>query len=1392
MPFMALFRRNPRSNGYGPLSINSSADDDYTHDDSLILNGALSDDSNPNHVTNGFTSGAGVDSRSRCPGRCGCCKNITCTPRSILDFLLTNVAISMITIIVGVAVPLALGCWALFLLKPSMVIDKSMNSFTIPNHQATKRADALSVAISHMNTGLNLRGKRSTDNIMGKELFLDQNKPPTSARHELSDILNTLAINNSQSAMKSVLNNIPFSSTTDERSNPVKSKPNRNFNHTVNKFVEKPDRKNSILRASKLKSALPNQPEDGDISNAKGQSPEVDRVDDLLQAEDVFPEMSEPISVHRDRRSLPREKRNGGLNYVFSSQQQKWQKWRLQLAYVATGEDNPNIFTEERLATIHDVEKKIMEHAEFQNFCWKDYRKTEQDPTLLQYSGCAPLNSLLTYFYPSKDSFGNIHYDGLGDQIINIDSAVRKAMGFQSFYYFVGDMFNRTLKKGSLLHTEVYFGVPLKGYSNRMDHAKEQYEKYKKFLISYIDILSKASTDKVIVLYGGNEIFDYEVEHSFWSDMRLSFISVSFIALIVFILTSFSIWLTVCGITSIILSFFLALFFYRAVFQMNSLGILNGASAFVIIGIGVDDIFVFINTFRQSSHMKDLAARMKHTIYTAGKATFFTSFTTAAAFAANVASSIPAIHDFGLFMSLIVGSCWLNVIVIMPPALNVWHHLCVKCEGVMCSCCKCKGPCSSLHLPDDVREFVSSSSNQLAAECPPDTEDDDDLDVPLMRIEADTSNALWGEDGDEELLRLEAELESRHDKVEGCSLTARIQVLVYHFIAVPVVKARWLILAFYLMLLVVAACLVSQIKTASKPPQFFRPESNLQRFYDLKANLSIDVLSCDRCSAIYEVSKAEENRHNHHVKPPKHTTKTTTTAVPTMLPLVSTTTGTTATTIETKPPPKHYPTPKTLPPIHTTTATVKPVIATTPKDNGHGLHTLPTSLPEPKTTPHAKPKPSHGSASKDFDACGENGEKCSAPAPQPVLESSAAIYVVIGIKGIDRSKVDKNHVLTDKGDVVYDPAFEKAFNFSRGFNINSTTLRNLCKLCKLIANNTELVKPNSAQCLPSEMDHYLQSRLLSPYEECRNLPRNKIVYNHNLPVRALMSFSKTGHAIKWISFAFESTTSKSGSYFAAYKQYQKWDAYLEHLKVTVLPKDSPLQSMYQTSRFWADVFKEIVAVSSAIYGLVLSMVICMAAVAIFTGHILLLIIVMLSIIGMILCVIGIFYVAGWEMGAVEAISLSILVGSSVDYCVHLVEGYILAGNNPPMHSMQSSQKLRHWRTTAALSHIGVSIISSAITTIVAAIPLTQTTIEPFAQFGSIVAINTTVSIFFTLTVCMAFLSLFGPAFFKCNWKSTGFAVLGTSLTIGGFVLILFIISKCGVPIPGPNGENLFS
>ena len=97
---------------------------------------------------------------------------------------------------------------------------------------------------------------------------------------------------------------------------------------------------------------------------------------------------------------------------------------------------------------------------------------------------------------------------------------------------------------------------------------------------------SVLSFSKVRVLYGGNELFDYEVESTFWSDVRMAIFAVVSIAVLMFLMTSCTLSLTLMGLWSIVLSFPFAIFFYRVVFNIVGLGIMNGAAAFVIIGIG--------------------------------------------------------------------------------------------------------------------------------------------------------------------------------------------------------------------------------------------------------------------------------------------------------------------------------------------------------------------------------------------------------------------------------------------------------------------------------------------------------------------------------------------------------------------------------------------------------------------------------------------------------------------------------------------------------------------------------------------------------------------------------------------------------------------------------------
>ena len=122
-------------------------------------------------------------------------------------------------------------------------------------------------------------------------------------------------------------------------------------------------------------------------------------------------------------------------------------------------------------------------------------------------------------------------------------------------------------------------------------------------------------------------------------------------------------------------------------------------------------------------------------------------------------------------------------------------------------------------------------------------------------------------------------------------------------------------------------------------------------------------------------------------------------------------------------------------------------------------------------------------------------------------------------------------------------------------------------------------------------------------------------------------------------------------------------------------------------------------------------------------------------------------------------------------------------------SILSRQEIRGWRTRAAVSHIGTAILSSAITTVVASIPLCMTVIQLFAKFGQILAINTAVSIFFTLTICVALLCIMAPVKFRASLMTSAKALVVVVVVCGLGTLALYSVTL-KVNIPGPSGEPI--
>ncbi|PKU32896.1 patched domain-containing protein 2 [Limosa lapponica baueri] len=935
--------------------------------------------------------------------------------------------------------------------------------------------------------------------------------------------------------------------------------------------------------------------------------------------------------------------------------------WRIELIFLARGDSENNIFTTERLVTIHEVERKIMDHPRFREFCWKPHEVLKDLP-LGSYSYCSPPSSLMTYFFPTERG-GKIYYDGMGQDLADIQGELRAGVFKRNVRSWID---NRDKLPCSIKQMKEVCGL----------------------------LWSLKGSFKVQVLYGGTDLFDYEVRRTFNNDMWLAFISSSCIAVLVYILTSCSVFLSFFGIASIGLSCLVALFLYHVVFGIQYLGILNGVAAFVIVGIGVDDVFVFINTYRQATHLKDLRLRMIHTIQTAGKATFFTSLTTAAAYAANIFSQIPAVHDFGLFMSLIVSCCWVAVLFTMPAALGIWTLYVSPLESSCQTSCsqKCTKK-SALHLAEDL--FIASEATSRAGrETLPYLDDD----IPLLSVEEEPVSL---EMGDVPLVSVMPEnLQLPAEKCNRGHLITHLQELLEHWVLWSAVKSRWVIVGLFLLVLLLSIFFASRLQPASRAPVLFRPDTNIQVLLDLKYNLSAEGISCITCS----VGLLKQT------SPRKW-----------MMTTLSCDTkrgwkfdfSFYVAAKEQQRTRKLYFAQSHKPPYHGRVCVAPPgcLLSSSPDGPTKGI----LYVPSEKAAPKAKL-----SATSGFNPCMNTG--CGKPAVRPLVDTGAMVFVVFGIRGVNRTRHPDNHVIGDMGSVIYDDSFDLF-----------KEIGNLCRLCKAIASNTELVKPGGAQCLPSGYSISAFLQMLHP--ECKNIPEPNL-----LPGQ--LSHGAVGvkdGKVQWISMAFESTTYKGTSSFQTYADYLKWETFLQQ-QLQLFPEGSALRNGFQT---W---------------------VVCL--------------------------VVTIMYWSGWEMGAVEAISLSILVGSSVDYCVHLVEGYLLAGENLPLHHAEDPTACRQWRTIEAVRHVGVAIVSSAVTTVIATVPLFFCIIAPFAKFGKIVALNTGVSILYTLTVSTALLSIMGPGTFIRSRTSCLKAVVGVLLAGLLGLCICLALLKSGFKIPLPDGTTL--
>jgi len=252
---------------------------------------------------------------------------------------------------------------------------------------------------------------------------------------------------------------------------------------------------------------------------------------------------------------------------------------------------------------------------------------------------------------------------------------------------------------------------------------------------------------------------------------------------------------------------------------------------------------------------------------------------------------------------------------------------------------------------------------------------------------------------------------------------------------------------------------------------------------------------------------------------------------------------------------------------------------------------------------------------------------------------------------------------------------------------------------------------------------------------------NTIVQGH----KEILDFSQD-LSIKYCMVKANSTM-KQGFYPASKVNmfYDRWHNFVNGRNEEAKKLQLKGMDVDQTANPWVYAHTQSIYISSTIEGAMFSL--GLAAIVLFasTGNLLITIFAMCNLIGVCSCILGCCFIIGWELGSIEAICLTILVGLSVDYVVHLANAYT-----------ESHELTREKRTFSMLAEMGHTVIAGAVTSVGASLILFTCQIQFFSKFGFFMCLTCFFSIFWSLCLFTPLCILLGPEENSCQvcWKKT--------------------------------------
>lgn len=349
------------------------------------------------------------------------------------------------------------------------------------------------------------------------------------------------------------------------------------------------------------------------------------------------------------------------------------------------------------------------------------------------------------------------------------------------------------------------------------------------------------------------------------------------------------------------------------------------------------------------------------------------------------------------------------------------------------------------------------------------------------------------------------------------------------------------------------------------------------------------------------------------------------------------------------------------------------------------------------------------------------------------------VLIMYGVKGMDSKGVD-----------FWDNSQRGTLEWDNSFDMSSTEAQqfifDLCQKAKTAVCTADeckgglLVRNGETKCWIDGFKTFVeaknqsfpvpQANFTSEVVSFAAVRENQVAYPRQM---GIFRDGAGGHKLRFIVLSFAASYTPPIPIADVVPIRDRWEEWMdEQNKVAPAGVQGGLQNALGT---WAISVTMERLVSGALQGMAICFAASFVVLALSTMNVLIAFFATLTIVGIVSSVLGygVWLVMDWDLGIAESIASVIVIGFSVDYCVHLANHYV-----------ESTKTSRYDKMQESLMAMGVSVLAGSLTTFLSGFMLFFAIMTFFTKFAFLICSTIVFSLLWAVGFFSAVMMALGP------------------------------------------------